>query len=105
MREKLIEQNLVQAVRRMGGLAPKFIAACRQAQAIAHRRLRFSAALTAGLPWLLEYAAECDAFFKADPWQHGLQENAQALDAFSRILQGDGFTGSLVAPSSVFRES
>ena len=25
MREKLIEQNLVQAVRRMGGLAPKFI--------------------------------------------------------------------------------
>ena len=24
MREKLIEQNLVQAVRRMGGLAPKF---------------------------------------------------------------------------------
>ena len=25
MREKLIEQNLVQAVRQMGGLAPKFI--------------------------------------------------------------------------------
>ena len=25
MREKLIEQNLVQAVRRMGGIAPKFI--------------------------------------------------------------------------------
>ena len=25
MREKLIEQNLVQAVHRMGGLAPKFI--------------------------------------------------------------------------------
>lgn len=90
---------------RVEGLEPKFIAACRQAQAIAHRRLRFSAALTAGLPWLLEYAAECDAFFKADPWQHGLQANAQALEAFSRILQEDGFTGSLVAPSSVFTES
>lgn len=25
MREKIIEQNLVQAVRRMGGIAPKFI--------------------------------------------------------------------------------
>ena len=27
MREKLIEQNLIQAVRRMGGLAPKFTSA------------------------------------------------------------------------------
>jgi len=75
---------------RHAGLPEKMLSACQRAQQIANRRLRFSAALSVSLPWLLDHAAETDQALGADFWTHGREENASALTAFSRMLVEDG---------------
>lgn len=76
--------------------------ACAQAQEVAHQRIRFSGALSVSLPWILDHAAQTDQAVGRALWNHGLEHNRQALEAFSRMLVADGYLTQVPTLESIF---
>ncbi|VCU69210.1 4,5-dihydroxyphthalate decarboxylase [Pigmentiphaga humi] len=83
-------------------LAPALVQACDQAKAAAWQRLRFSGALSAMLPWLMDHVEETVAALGPDPWPYGIEANRPTLDAFSAMLHDDGYLERPMSWDEVF---
>jgi len=83
-------------------LAHALASACARAKEQAWQRLRFSGALAATLPWLMDHVEETVAALGPDPWPYGVDENRATLDAFAAMLRADGYLDRALACEEVF---
>ncbi|MPS27317.1 ABC transporter substrate-binding protein [Pigmentiphaga sp.] len=83
-------------------LAPALVRACEQAKDQAWQQLRFSGALAATLPWLMDHVEETLEAFGADPWPYGVDRNRATLEAFSTMLHADGYLDRALPPDEIF---
>ena len=73
-----------------------------QARDIATEALYDTDALTASLPWLIDYVEESQRVFGRDFWAYGIEPNRPAFDALCRYVHEQGLAPRRVTPEELF---
>ena len=71
-------------------VAESLFKACEAAKHWCIEQMRFSGALRAMLPWLLDEIDEMDALFAEDPWPYGVSANRKTLAMMAQLLLEQG---------------
>jgi 4,5-dihydroxyphthalate decarboxylase len=78
-----------------------YSAFCR-ARDIATEALYDTDALTASLPWLIDYVEESQRVFGEDFWAYGIEPNRPAFEALCRYVHEQGLAPRRVTPEELF---